>query len=83
MESAIKRIKCSLCSQEPYGAPPNSKSNTESIEVQGRSEEYTRFKEGCFGFEAMRTQTTKYSSAVSLVDYLLDTSLDINTRYCI
>lgn len=32
-ESAIKRIKCSLCSQETYGAAANSKSGAESIEV--------------------------------------------------
>ena len=32
-ESAIKRIKCSLCSQETYGAAANSKSDAESTEV--------------------------------------------------
>lgn len=47
MESAIKGIKCSLCSQETYGAPANSKSDAESIEVciAKRSEEYSRFWE--------------------------------------
>lgn len=45
--STIKRIKCSLWSQEPYGALSNSKSDAESIEVQTAkgSEEYNRFWE--------------------------------------
>lgn len=33
VESAIKTIKCSSCSQEPYGAPANSKSDAEYFEV--------------------------------------------------
>lgn len=32
--SAVKRIKGSLCSQETYGAPANSKSDAESFEVR-------------------------------------------------
>lgn len=47
VESAIKRIKCPLCSQKTYGAPANSKSDAESIEVciAKGSEEYSRFWE--------------------------------------
>lgn len=37
--SAVKRIKCSLCSQETYGAPANSKSDTESFEVRAAKRE--------------------------------------------
>lgn len=63
MEGAIKRIKCPLYSQETYGAPANSKSNAESIEVRAakRSEEYSRFLGDCPRFEVMRTQTTQSS----------------------
>lgn len=43
--SAIKRIKCSLCSRETYGAPANSKSDVESIEMCAAKggEKYSKF----------------------------------------
>lgn len=69
---AIKRIKCSLCSQTTYGAPANSKSCAESIEVciAKGSEECGRFLGDCPRFEVMRTHTAKVLF-VSLVDHLL------------
>lgn len=46
-----KRNQRSLCSQEPYGAPANSKSDTELTEVLRGSEEYSRFWGNCPRFE--------------------------------
>lgn len=85
-ESAIKRIKCSLCSQETYGAAANSKSDAESTEVciakKKGSEEYSRFLGDCPRFEVMRTQTENKILLVSLVDHLLYITLRINTCRC-
>lgn len=44
----------SLCSQEPYGAPADSKSDTEWTEVYRGSEEYSRFWGNCPRFEVRK-----------------------------
>lgn len=46
-----KRNQRSLCSQEPSGAPANSKSDTESTEVLRGNEGYSRFWGNCPRFE--------------------------------
>lgn len=78
--SAIKRIKCSLCSQKTYGAPANSKSCAEPIEVRVAkgSEECGRFLGDCPRFEVMRTHTAEVL-CLSLVDHLLYIILGIST----